>query len=237
LFLAVARHTLKTLILPSRIHFSPVLPGVEVPTTKLAQELAQEKKTPSLARLSDGRYHPAVNLFPVLLALLLPLAAAASSVETYSANLSSLIDPEKLATLGKRGANPRIQKAVAILEDARRDGCDVSTVASNAVALAGYTNFIVVTLMRDSLTRNHGIAGKLGVFTRAGLDDMRRGRSPTIQSGPYRDDSLSVDHIVPVAVAPELDKARHGFNLEAMKAISGNSALNHSVRRQDARAK
>ena len=99
-----------------------------------------------------------------LVALLLALACAtgtAASLNQHAAKLASLIDPAKLATLAKRGANPRIQKAVAILEDARREACPVATVASNAVFLAGYTNAVLAQLRRDALTRNQGIAAKL----------------------------------------------------------------------------
>lgn len=163
-----------------------------------------------------------LRTFCLLLALTMPVMA--SSLETHSSNLSNLIDPLKLATLGKRGANPRIQKAVAILEDARRDGYDVPTVASNAVFIAGYTNFIIVTLTRDSLTRNHGIAEKLGVLNDTGLDLMRRGRSPTVQNGPYRNDDLTVDHIVPVAVAPELDKVIANLELMPRRMNSAKGA-------------
>lgn len=92
-----------------------------------------------------------VKLLTFWLAGLLPFFAVAESVETYSQNVASLIEPAKLATLGKRATNPRVQKAVAILEDARRDGHLVATIASNAVVLAHYTNAILATLTVDSL--------------------------------------------------------------------------------------
>ena len=38
--------------------------------------------------------------------------ALRSKAADYTANLASLLDPAKLATLGPRGANPRVQKAV-----------------------------------------------------------------------------------------------------------------------------
>lgn len=67
---------------------------------------------------------------------------------SHARDLANLIDPAKLAPLGPRGANPRIQKSVALLEDARRDGCPVATVASNAVFIAGCTNAILVQMTR-----------------------------------------------------------------------------------------
>lgn len=68
-------------------------------------------------------------------------APALGSVRRFASRPMPLIDPAKLATLGKRGANPRLQKAVAILEQARLDGFTVAFVASNAVAMV-YTNAI-----------------------------------------------------------------------------------------------
>lgn len=57
---------------------------------------------------------------PLLLFALANLARA--DCDAHARNLASLIAPATLATLGPRGANPRIQKAVALLEDAPRDG-------------------------------------------------------------------------------------------------------------------
>lgn len=43
---------------------------------------------------------------------------------------------------------------------------------------------------------------------------MRRGHAPTVRKGPYQGDQLSVDHIVPYAVCPELGNVI--ANLEEM---------------------
>jgi hypothetical protein len=43
---------------------------------------------------------------------------------------------------------------------------------------------------------------------------MRRGRAPTVTRGPYAGDELSVDHIIPLAVMPQLDHVI--ANLELM---------------------
>lgn len=58
------------------------------------------------------------------------------------------------------------------------------------------------------------VAERVGCLTPAGLLDMRRGQSPTITLGPYTGDKLSVDHIIPFAVALPLDKVI--ANLELM---------------------
>lgn len=168
----------------------------------------------------------------LFLAALLPCLVSAAPLEQYVTNVASLIDPAKLATLGKRGANPRVQKVVALLETARRDGHTVATIASNAVVLAHYTNSLLATLTFDSLTRNHSIATRLGVLNDAGLSDMQRGKSPTVRSGPYANDLLTVDHIVPFAVAPELDRVI--ANLELMpRRLNSSKGAKFGARQYD----
>jgi len=54
----------------------------------------------------------------------------------------------------------------------------------------------------------------LGCLDAAGTNDMRHGRSPTIRKGPYKNDQLSVDHIIPRAAVPQLDNVI--ANLEFM---------------------
>lgn len=140
------------------------------------------------------------------IALLFVLSSAlAAPLETYSEKLASLIEPARLATLKKRAANPRIEKAVAILEDARADGHAVTAVTADAVKRAGYTNALLAKMTSAELVRNHDIATKLGVLNPEGLERMRRGNAATITAGPYKGDKTSVDHIVPVAIVPELD--------------------------------
>ena len=155
----------------------------------------------------------------LIFAALIP--APAQDLAAYSKNVAALIDPAKLATLAKRGANPRIQKVVAQLEDARRSGFAVSLVTSNAVTQAGYTNQHLFILTYTTLVRNHGIAEKLGVFDVEGMKEMGRGQSPTIRKGPYRNDQLTVDHIIPVAVAPELDNLIANLELMPGRMNSG----------------
>jgi hypothetical protein len=46
------------------------------------------------------------------------------------------------------------------------------------------------------------------------MELLRRGKAPTITRGPYAGEKLTVDHIIPRAVAPTLDKVL--TNLELM---------------------
>jgi hypothetical protein len=131
-----------------------------------------------------------------------------------SALLQPLIDPAKLATLGDRGSNPRIQKAVAILWAAKRDGRDPVKVAEDAVTRIGWAGTEKGKLTADALVRNLTIAERLGSVTPDDIEAMKRGRAPTVRNGPYAGDIVSVDHIIPRAVVPELDNVI--ANLEFM---------------------
>jgi hypothetical protein len=131
-----------------------------------------------------------------------------------AANIANLIEPLKLATLGERGANPRIQKAVYWLHTARSKGKKLEAVLDSAITRAGYTNKLAAELTKAALLRNLEIAEKLGCLEQAGLAEMRRGKSPTVRKGPYKGDELSVDHVIPRAVMPELDNVI--ANLELM---------------------
>ena len=127
----------------------------------------------------------------------------------------ALIDPAKLATLGKRGANQRVQKAVYWLAEARAAGQRMpDKVMDAALGLAGVRNGSAAALTKAALLRNLDIAEKLGCLDAEGLAEMRKGKAPTVRRGPYAGDQLSVDHIIPRAVVPELDNVI--ANLELM---------------------
>ncbi len=55
------------------------------------------------------------------------------------------------------------------------------------------------------------------------LHDMRRGQSPTITFGPYAGNQLSVDHIIPYAVAPQLDHVIANLELMPLRMNIGKS--------------
>ena len=95
------------------------------------------------------------------------------------------------------------------------------------MARASYTNTLAAELTRDALLRNWKIADGYGCFDAEGLSEMRQGKAPTIQRGTtYRGDQLSVDHIIPRAVCPELDNVI--ANLELMPQ-SANAAKSDKV--------
>ena len=145
------------------------------------------------------------GIFTALALLLLAASmSVAGSIEVYVGNISPLIDPAKLSTLGKRGANPRVRKYVYWLGVARQNKTDPRQVATQAVRDAGYEGE-AATLTLNAMLRNLDIATQLGCFDTEGMEELRKGNAPAIRKGPYAGQELSTDHIIPFAVCPELD--------------------------------
>jgi len=141
------------------------------------------------------------------------VVGVAGEPERFATNISSLIDPAKLATLGSRAANPRVEKYVALLAEAKAIGIAPNKVAAHAVVLAGMKGK-AGKLTVEAMVRNLVIAERLGCLDSDGLAEMHRGQAPTVRRGPYRGERLSVDHIIPRTVALELDNVI--ANLELM---------------------
>ena len=80
--------------------------------------------------------------------------------------LAPLIDRGSLATLGKRRANPRVQKAAYWLATARSLGLKSAKGTEQGAALAGYTNATAARLTKDALLRNLDLTspGSWGVW-------------------------------------------------------------------------
>ncbi|MFN7462160.1 MAG: hypothetical protein ACK56K_01120 [Akkermansiaceae bacterium] len=136
------------------------------------------------------------------------------TVMNEAAQVASLIDPGKLATLGERGANPRIQKITAILATAKAQGKIPEEIAKQAVKQIGWADTPKGDLTAAAILRNLRIAESLGATTSEDIANMRKGKTATVRKGPYFGERLSVDHIIPRSVAPELDNVI--ANLELM---------------------
>ena len=134
-------------------------------------------------------------------------------MKTYAEKISSLIDPAKLATLGERQANPRVEKYVALLAEAKADGLAPGRVAHRALTLVVMKGE-AAKLTQEAMVRNLSIAERLGCLDETGLEGMRNGHGATVGRGPYMGQQVSVDHIIPLTVAPELDHVI--ANLELM---------------------
>ena len=150
----------------------------------------------------------------LLICALLCLANAnAQSVERTA--LAALCDPAKIATLqSDRAANPRIRKIAYWLEVARLNGQSPDAAIAATMDAIGWGGTLKGQLTAAAMARNRTIAERLGCLDAEGMELLRRGRAPTITRGPYAGEKLTVDHIIPRAIAPSLDLVL--ANLELM---------------------
>ena len=126
------------------------------------------------------------RFFPFALCLLLATAAACSAGQIGDV-LVSLADPAKLATLGERKANPRVQKIVYWLEIGRREGQSPEQLLQETMHRIGWDDERG-QYTSAAMLRNLDIATKLGCTDDEGMDHMRHGRCPIIKTGPYTGD-------------------------------------------------
>lgn len=161
-------------------------------------------------------------------------AVSACAATDYAATIATLIEPVKLATLAPRGANPRVQKCVYWLASAQAAGAKPEWVLDKAAAKAGYRDE-AAKMTKEALLRNLDIARKLGCLDQAGMSELRQGQAATIRRGPYIGDQLSVDHVIPRAVCPELDNVI--ANLELMPQRMNSSKRDQIGERQMSHAR
>jgi len=122
----------------------------------------------------------------VLTTVLAGAASKRSQGDKAAEAIASLIEPAKLATLGERGANPRVQKYVFQLATAQANGAKPKAVAEAAGAQAGYTNELARKLTVAAMLRNLDIATKPGCLDADGLDEMRHGKARPFAKAPTR---------------------------------------------------
>ena len=133
------------------------------------------------------------------------VSLAGPKVQTPVVALASLTDPTKLSTLkGERAANPRLFKCVYWLETAKEKGQDPKKVLAEAAKLNGTSGTPYAGFIEWGLLENLRIAESYGVLHPAGMEEMRRGKAPTITKGPYAGQEAEADHVIPRAVCPEL---------------------------------
>ena len=154
------------------------------------------------------------KLFLTILTALLALAGWLVS-QTPEFAIAGLADPAELRTLGERGANSRLNQIVFQLHVAEQKGRNPTNVLAMAL-WPGYRNEAQRDLVQAALLRSLVIAQRLGLLTvkHQNLEQLQRGRAPTITIGPYMGEKTEVDHIVPRSLAPEVDNELG--NLELM---------------------
>ena len=62
------------------------------------------------------------------------------------------------------------------------------------------------------------------MFGGEGLAEMRKGNAATVRRGPYVGDELSVDHIIPRSVVPELDNVIANLELLPLRVNERKNA-------------
>jgi len=163
-----------------------------------------------------------------------PVINQLESSPAYKSALLSLSDPSKLATLGERGANPRLKKIVYWLYEARTAGQDPSQVIDEVLQANGYTP-AHAALVKTNLLRNMKIGDELGFFTPENLERLRRGNAPIVKNGPYAGDEGEVDHVIPVSLVPEIGNDLS--NLELLPGILNRKKSAKVGQRQKALAR
>jgi hypothetical protein len=153
-------------------------------------------------------------LLALLLAAAAPIMAAPS---TAAVAIAAQTDPAKLATLkGERAANPRMQRCVYWLASAEAAGERPEDVLDEAAKLNGTAGTPYAGFIQWGMIENLRLAKKLGILTPEGMAELRRGKSATITKGEYAGQEAEADHVIPVAMCPEL--SNQVFNLELLPA-------------------
>lgn len=128
--------------------------------------------------------------------------------------VAPLIEYRELYESGRdREANDILLRSVAALVNAENDGVNLRELLRRA-ELINNTPVNYSDLLTEALLRNVKIARELELDTLENLRRMQEGRSPIVNTGPYRGEKAEVDHIVPKALAPDLDNLL--INLELM---------------------
>jgi hypothetical protein len=148
--------------------------------------------------------------------------------------VAHLSDPAKLASLGERGANPRLNKIVYWLHEAKTHGLPPTTAVGLAQTL-NWTREPRASLVKESLSRNMKIATELGLFTSENLKRLRHGRAGMITKGPYIGSAAEIDHIVPYSLAKEVGNEL--ANLEMLPEPLNRRKSNRVGERQVAHAR
>lgn len=180
------------------------------------------------------------SLLLALLCLLVALGpSAALSTPAWKAALKEQSDPAKLESLGKRGANPRVNRIVYCLHEATTQGTPAAEALDWAFAENGTTGLVAV-LTKEIQLLNYAHAVEWGLLTKENLDKLRRGNAPVITKGRYEGQTTDVDHIVPISLAPEAGNSLANLELRPSSvnrskgASVGLREMNYAARLREA---
>jgi hypothetical protein len=141
---------------------------------------------------------------PVVTEAVKPVAPQVEQLSTCITAIAAQSDPAKLATLGRRAANPRLKRIMYWLAAARDTGADPGAVIDQAQTANHSAGTPRAPLVKVSLLRNLKICDGLAMLDAEDRAKLRRGNAPMVHRGPYAGQTAEVDHIVPLAQAPEI---------------------------------
>ena len=126
--------------------------------------------------------------------------------ETPAKAIASLTDPKKLVTLkGWRATNARFQKCLYWLHKGVEEGMGVEGILEEADERNKTAGTKYAVWLCATLSGSYEKAEEFGLFTSAGLNELRQGKSATITKGEYAGQEATADHYIPRAVCPELE--------------------------------
>lgn len=141
----------------------------------------------------------AFSLFALFASLVISPHCEGATLEEARFIVRNLLDPAKLATLRPRAASDRIDKAMYWLYSSP----DPAAVIAQVSLDYGWSGTPKGELLEKQILRNLAALEALGCLTPENLEALRRGRAPRITQGPYAGEIVELDHIVPVAHAPQ----------------------------------
>jgi hypothetical protein len=148
--------------------------------------------------------------FFILASLIIPIFAECRETQRERQErtvliVSSLGNPEKLKTLTSRGAGAnRFVKICYWLHDSKTAGIDPVTVTAAAVESWGWGESAKGELTAATILHAFNELERFGCFELAeDRENLKRGARPIIRRGTHTGESVEMDHIVPVALAPE----------------------------------
>ena len=120
--------------------------------------------------------------------------------------IASLTDPKKLVTLkGWRATNARFQKCLYWLHKGVEEGMDIDGILEETKKKNNTAGTKYAVRLYAVLSISYEKAEEFGLFTDAGLNELRQGKSATITKGEYAGQEATADHYIPRAVCPELE--------------------------------
>ena len=141
----------------------------------------------------------------------------------------SLTDPVKLATLEKRGANPRVNKVVYWLNASDEWHVPSKYITYTALFING-THGDHGKLTAEMILHNLKTARDLGLLTEKNQKKLKNGKAATITRGPYEGETVEIDHVIPVSIAPEI--GNDFANLEMLPSSLNRSKSDQVGERQ-----